>query len=389
MASIDHPRGKDRVRWRDPDGTPRARTCKTKAAAKALLAEVQAAEDTGRRWEPRGLRAIVGIREVAKAWLGARARKRLAPRTLIRDGQMVEAFAKWVDDTEGKGVGLSVLSRPLLERYWDWLIVPETSRYQHGRGIATCRKYIEAVHALWVWTSSRDEYPDCPSPREIEMPEAEPAGQVIAPTWGEMDAAVAACTTWRRAVLLIMRCTGLRVQQVMALRWGDVDFPRARLTIRGELGKMRPERRGRDIPIPPVLLAEWRAPSLCVWDRADEWIVPCPHAHRLVRSRDIALVWRRAGVREVAWLGHPDHAFRIGYQTGLRAAGVDGDAVEWLVGHKLGGTKDPYLDGWAAFDLPDAASRVPTLAPMPSVVTAIRLCTEGVPQGKQKRKRQE
>ena len=53
MASLHRREDGWRVRWRDPDGSPRSRQCPTKGTAQKLKTEVEEHGALGRRWEPR------------------------------------------------------------------------------------------------------------------------------------------------------------------------------------------------------------------------------------------------------------------------------------------------------------------------------------------------
>ncbi len=154
-----------------------------------------------------------------------------------------------------------------------------------------------------------------------------------------MDACIAAASGWIRKVAIVMRFTGLRVQQVMALKKTDISSERETLQVRGELGKSPSEKAGRIVPVSRHLLDE-----ISTWTHSGPWLVPCPRKQRLARSRDMARAWRRAGVRGAIWENRPDHCFRRGFISELRRAGADSDAVEHLVGHKLAGQKAAYID---------------------------------------------
>lgn len=359
MASIDHPRGRPRVRWKDPDGTPHSRTCSTETAARQLLRAVQLCEDTGRIWQPESRAATPSLRGIAIKWMAAIDR-RLSRRTVDTRQQQVDPFLDWYEEREGAGAGPEHLSRALIEAYWDHVRTPATGRYIHRRTETTARKHIETLHLFWEWAYDREEYEGIvPRCRKMELPRKPATRPRPAPSWAEMDMAISAATGWRRCLLVVMRCTGLRVQQAMGLRWADVEG--ARLTIDGELGKSAQESRGRVVPIAPALLAEWARPAIAEW-ADDAWIVPCPHDHRLVRSRDVALIWTRTEARRAAWEGRPDHCFRAGYQTGLRALGVKREATEYLVGHALPGLDASYIDPEQALHLTAAVSLVPAFA---------------------------
>jgi integrase len=120
----------------------------------------------------------------------------------------------------------------------------------------------------------------------------------------------------------------------MSLTWNDLDLDRAMLTVRGELGKSRQERRGRIVPISTHLVH-----IVAGWGNREGYLVPSNRQEsreRLARPRDMGRASERAGVRKGAWEGRPHHAFRKGFVSGLRHAEADTDVVEVLVGHSLG-----------------------------------------------------
>jgi hypothetical protein len=159
-----------------------------------------------------------------------------------------------------------------------------------------------------------------------------------------MDACIAAAIGPQRRVAIVMRYTGLRVGQVMRLRWDDVDLEASTLRIRPELGKSRAESVGRTVPISAHLVRE-----MAGWGLREGWLIPSFRQpgprERTFRARDLGRAWERAGVRAEVWQGRPDHAFRKGFRSELRRAGGDSEAVEYLLGHRLGrGEEGTYTD---------------------------------------------
>ena len=356
MASIDYPRNRPRVRWRDPDGTPRARTCESEKAAKDLLRQVQYAEDTGRIWQPEAVRQTTPLREIGAAWLRS-IHTRLSEKTAYNHASNAETFITWYEQQNGVGADASHLSQSMLEAYWNHLRA--TGRWGHNRIVATCHKHMVTVHLLWEWAESRDVYEgEIPRPRRMDLPPVTLPPPRPAPTWAEMDACISAGSGWRRCVLVVMRCTGLRAQQVMRLRWEHVMD--GMLYMPGELGKSQQERSGRVVPVAPCLLREWKERQLCAWTD-DTWIVPCPHEHRLIRPRDVGRIWEMTGARRATWEGRPDHCFRAGFQTGLRAMGFSRELTEYLVGHAMPGVDIHYIDPLQAMPLTQALNRLPPL----------------------------
>lgn len=355
MASVEKRGSRYAVRWRDPDGEQRFRLAPTRAAANELRREVEASVALGRRWEPPDARPRPRVRELGAAWLTSCAR-RLQPRTLVRYGQILDDFVGWVERRHGPRAGPEVLSVRLLEDYQADLAGDPGPR--GVRSPPTVFMHLNMVQAWWSWCAARDEYAGLvPPARSLEL--AAPAtARREAPTWADMDAAILAATGWRREVAVVMRCTGLRVGQALRLRREDLDGDR--LVIRPELGKSRQERRGRTVPVAPALLDELRTRTLCDWSDPD-WIVSCARADRVARADDLERAWTAAGVPPARWRGRPDHSFRAGFQTGLLAQGARHLAVEYLVGHRLPGTAESYLDPWKALGLSEAVAMIPPL----------------------------
>ena len=356
MASIDKRNGEWRVRWRDPDGQARSRQCPTKAAATALVREVEAAVALGRRWQPRDARAEADLRTLLKDYAEECARV-LRPGTAVRYALGLDLWLRYLEKVHGKGKPLppSVLTRRMLADWYGDL--KHGGLHGHGCSDATRRKIVEVGQLAWKWLYDNDETgAEIPPPRTLRMAR-EPAKLTVAPTWSEMDTVIGVLRGWHQRLAIVLRFTGLRCQQAMGLRWRDLDLDRGRLTIRGELGKSRQEQRGRIMPVSPFLLA-----LLKTWEHADEWIVTsnrCKDRERMARARDVERGWERSGVRKEAWDGRPHHAFRKGFVSELKRAGADADAVEFLVGHSLG-LRGVYIDP-DALPLAAAVERIPAL----------------------------
>lgn len=354
MASIEHRGDAWVVRWRDPDGKDRTRRCPDQATAKTLRRDVEAELALGRRWKPRDARPAPRetLRGVGAAWLQSIAR-RLRPRSVVLYGWTLEAFTRWVETQEGADPSVSVLSRTLLEGWWDNL-------RDRKNAPATMHQHLRILHAFWAWAADREEYTLVPRARLVELPPQETTGETLAPTWAQMDACIGKLQGWHRTAAILMRCTGLRASQAMRLQRGDVDVDLGRLTIRPELGKTRFERSGRRVPIAQVLLDELRTPRLAEWGTT--WLVPSGPASRRMHDQEIRVRgWIAAGVPAEVWAQRPCHAFRRGFVTGIRAAGAEWHAVEYLVGHKLPGMQQPYVDAWKALKLVDAVNTVPEI----------------------------
>jgi len=258
------------------------------------------------------------------------------PATVHRHACSLEIFRRWLRARLGAAriLDLSLLSKALLAEFYAYLI----GSGLHGRlrRPASAQKILATVERWWAWAYNEDVYAGLvPQPRRLPVAQ-EPRTPTAAPTWEEMDRCIVQCRGWQRQLAILLRFTGLRVQQAMQLRWDDFDLQVCRLRIRGELGKTPDERKGRIIPVSRHLAAE-----MATWGPHDGLVIKSsrkqdgPRAHE-ARGRDMARAWKRAGVRPEVWKQRPHHAFRKGLVSGLKRLGADDEAVEFLVGHTLG-----------------------------------------------------
>lgn len=363
-------RGKGyRVRWRDvqfierEDRTverierERSRKVPDLETAKRLAREIEQEQALGRQWVPPEEAPRRTLRAMMTAYVDAKVGS-LAPDTVSTYAKHLDTFLAWVEGRSADVVTPASLSKTLLMEFHAYLLT--TGLWGRPRTLATANKHLTSVQLAWAWAADDDDWIDqVPRARTVDLPTA-PGRPVLAPTWAEMDACVNVCSGPVRQIAVLLRYTGLRVQQVMRLTWDDVDLRHETLTIRGELGKSRTEKAGRIIPISAHLVAE-----LAGWGRREGWIVPTTRAvgprERTARARNMAEAWRKSGVREAVWRGRPDHAFRKGITSRLKAEGADTEAVEYLLGRRsAAGAREVYLD-------PDALPLRQTVAKIPQI----------------------
>ena len=383
MASIHKGRGtRWCVRWRTLDGASnRSRTCPDKRTATALQREIEQAHALGREWVPESesAGAVPELRQILSAYITERSLNR-APRTRETMGQHLDTFLGWLTGRQsGSRLLPSVFSKSLLLSYYRSLATG--GRWGRSRNLSTRRKMTMAVLAAWQWAADDEEYarfmPRPPS--KLELPR-EPGKPTVAPTFEEMDRCIAASSGWHRQLLVVLRFTGLRVQQAMFLRWSDFDLDRQMLNIRGELGKSRSERQGRIVPI-----SEHLANEMAGWGRREGWVIKSARQRggereRMARTRDVNRAWARSGVRDEVWKGRPHHSFRKGLVTGLKRLGADTEAAEYLVGHVLPGVRGVYVDP-EAHGLRDAVALIPPIQTSFPVAVLDRARSALVPQG--------
>ena len=233
---------------------------------------------------------------------------------------------------------------------------------------STATMWVGLVGQVWEWASQSDAFADVVGPpRMPSMPRRAPAARRAAPSWADIDALLAECSRleWLRRLVLVLRCTGLRVSQGIALDWSDVDLEARTLMVR--TGKSRQEGAGRVVPLAPVLareMAGWgrREGRVCGGSRVNSIGQITGGARHAIGRR-----WPRVELtREVreAVDAQPFHSIRRAFVSGLRAAGVDDEVRGALVGHAVGLTSDTYTTTSALWPaMVDAVAKVPEVAP--------------------------
>lgn len=357
MASIEKRGERWRVRWRDPDGTARSKSCGSLASARELRREVEDHESRGRIWRPETPQRVPQLADLADAWLRDLRRLGRAPGTISRAYWALTGFTRWLE-AERIEPDARALRYRTIEQY-------DIHLEQLGRTTWTRRASGWAIRGMWTHACRHPEWRGLVEAVEAPtMPSVTPRF-VVAPTWADLDAVVEAAQErpgrsrhqdwlWRTAVLL--RATGWRVGQILGLTFGDVDLELGLITCR--TGKSRQERRGRVVPAPT-----WLLPIIREWSQGrapDDLIQGLPSATRHRVSDRLTRCWRDTGAAPELYQNRPAHAFRVGLVSELAAARAPTEAVELYVGHAVAGVRRHYLDT-SRVDLVEVASKIPPI----------------------------
>lgn len=140
----------------------------------------------------------------------------------------------------------------------------------------------------------------------------------------------AADVQWRPAILVGLRC-GLRLGEIMALRWEDVDLVAGRLVVNRTVsrGRINSPKNGRtrEIPLGLEVLRALKAHR----HLKGEFVFPGPEGRLLHKNETKHPLWRacrRAGLRRVGW-----HVLRHTFASHLVMRGAPIRAVQELMGH--------------------------------------------------------
>ncbi len=153
-----------------------------------------------------------------------------------------------------------------------------------------------------------------------------------------------------RTMILVAACTGLRVSEILALKWVDFDFEKlsvrvSRAVVRGIVDTVKTEYSEDDLPLD----AEFAA-ALLEWQKecpasVDGWVFPSPITGRPYDPGNIQQkVIRKAGdglgISNLGW-----HTFRHTYRSLLGAVGAPVGVQQKLMRHaQVSTTMNTYGD---------------------------------------------
>lgn len=153
-----------------------------------------------------------------------------------------------------------------------------------------------------------------------------------------------------RTMVAVGLCTGLRVSEILALRWGDIDFQRmemrvCRAVVRGIVDVVKTDYSEDTLPLDGDFadaLKRWGA--VCPAS-ADGWIFPSPVTGRpytpgVLQQKVIRRVGRELGLTNVGW-----HTLRHTYRSLLDANGTPVGVQQRLMRHaEIATTMNRYGD---------------------------------------------
>jgi integrase len=142
-----------------------------------------------------------------------------------------------------------------------------------------------------------------------------------------------------RSMVLLAGCTGLRISEVLGLRWQSVDFERLVMVVkegyaRSQITKLKSEYSQDELPLDPdvaTILLEWK--RLCPATTGD-WIFPSPRTNKPYDSSSLPKkVLRPAAQRakihgSIGW-----HALRHSYRAWLDETGAPLGVQQKLMRH--------------------------------------------------------
>jgi integrase len=145
-----------------------------------------------------------------------------------------------------------------------------------------------------------------------------------------------------RTLALLDAATGLRVSELLALKWDDVDFKNLEIRVTESiwhqvLGVCKTEGSARPVPMDSYMaddLQQWR--RICLYPMESDWVFASPRMMGKqpywpdnLMKRHIKPAARRVGInKNIGW-----HTFRHSFGTLLKANGEDVKTVQELLRH--------------------------------------------------------
>ena len=188
-----------------------------------------------------------------------------------------------------------------------------------------------------------------------DLPAVEDAGEIRFLTIAELDLLVAHARKGMfqeqdRALYVVAAMTGLRLGELVALRWRDVDWPAARIRVRqnyvrGRYGSPKSRRSTRSVPMADevggVLDRLFKASR---WQGEDDLVFAHPATGGPLAKANVTRRLHKAladaGLDET----HVFHDLRHTFGTRMAAAGVPPRTLQEWMGHKHLTTTQRYAD---------------------------------------------
>jgi len=155
-----------------------------------------------------------------------------------------------------------------------------------------------------------------------------------------------------RAMGTACATTGMRISEVLGLKWEDIDFRQKTANVQrsfvdGSMGRCKSEISQQAVPVDGVALEElaaWR--SVCLYSKADDWVFGSERLFGRMpiwpdssRRKVLQPAARKAGItKQIGW-----HTFRHTYSSLLSESANDVKVVQELMRHaKVSTTMDIY-----------------------------------------------
>jgi integrase len=321
--------------WTDRKGKPPAGHY-TKASARAWLDETLAKARKGEL--PGQVRTGTTFAIALDDWLAYKRDRKIKLSTQIDYEHMIARYKKVFAEKFGERIGPEDVTPEMVEEFRDALL-------DEGLSDRTVNKYLTVLHGIFVWARRRYRLAANPV-ANVERRPAAKRGNIDVFSREEVLALVRAADSEQdAAIYLTAAFTGLRLGELLALRWRDVDFANSAVHVRQSFtnGRVDTPKSGQERTVP---MADEVAAVLAKLGqrerfRGDDDLVFCGTAgghlagHRLRDRYKSAL--KKAGLRELRF-----HDLRHTFGSHAIRMADSREVMEWM-GHQDLATTQRYL----------------------------------------------
>jgi integrase len=323
MASIEKRTRNGQVRWyaryRDPAGNSRAKSFARKIDAERFLTKTEAAKLVGGYVDPK--QAARTFRDVAGEHWQANAH-RLAPDTTRprKRSSLDNHILPVLGDYPIGGIKPSTMAAAVAT--WSTTLAPGTV----GQVLRQVRQILDAAVADGIVASNAAKAVRPPTPprrRDVHLSD------------DDVKAIIAAAPDRYRALVITLIGLGLRISEACGLVVEDVDFLRRTVHIRrqrrpgGELGRLKTDSSGRDVPADEVVLTAI-AEQIRRWPRQDGRVFSSTTGRALTKAIGGHVF---DGIEQMTGIEVSPHSCRHYFGASLISAGVSVVAVSRWLGH--------------------------------------------------------
>jgi integrase len=343
-------------RWRRLTiGNMPPQTLKTaRVKAEAYLRAVEDGEDpaiTARQLR----RAAVNVEGLVEDFLASREAKKWRPKTKAEFSRLLHTEVVPVIGTFAPDAVTRGAVRELVERIADGTEEREPAPYVANR-------VLQVLKLMWAWAVDREHVKASPlvglkrpteeKPRDIEYSDQEIRAVLKA---AHQDAPGSTISDLADLISLLFY-TAARLEEVLGLRWSEVDFDRAEWRLppeRSKIGRKKPRARIIPLTAPAVVILKRRKASPVVSMDSAKFVFPAARLGRPPKGE------KKKGERKVGHLARPTkalsalklaakvpefmpHGIRHTIRARLARLGVAPHVAELVLGHALRGMEAQY-----------------------------------------------
>lgn len=170
-----------------------------------------------------------------------------------------------------------------------------------------------------------------------------------------------------RTMVLVAICTGLRVSEILALRWSRIHFDRLTMMVKvkavdGRIGRVKTEYSEDELPLDPdfaAVLEDWKAKPR---QTAGDWVFPSHITDRCFHASPIQQDYIRPAAEKLGLEGVGWGAFCHTYRTWLDSTGAPVGVQQKLMRHAQASTTMNIYGNALMQSKRDANSKVVSMA---------------------------